>query len=193
MEIFVLSQLKKSKNLSFQKDIEEAESLALSGFYTSAFLRQWQVVEAVSRELIIITRSYDEAQNTWSGISKIFKKQTIDPVKNNLKLQIENVLFSSAKQKMESSFRYIDIGQLGKAFDSLGLSWDKLSVRYLMASSIKKENRPPGANESTTIREKRNQVIHRNLSLTKAQYDQYLPFFQQFFDIVRHQIFGGDI
>lgn len=192
MEDFILTHLKGSKSLSVADDIKEAESLALNGFYTSAFLRKWQIVESVSRELIIITRSHDDAQKSWGKISNIFKKQKIDPEKNNLKLQIENVLFSLAKQKIESSFRYIDIGQLEAALDSLGLSFDKLSVRYLMASSIKKENRPSGVKELTTIREKRNYVIHRNQTLTKDQYNQYLLFFQHFFDIVQRQIFGGD-
>jgi len=192
MEKFVLNELKKSKSLSVQKDIEEAESLALNGFYASAFLRQWQVVEAVSRELIIITRSYGDAQTAWGRILKIFKKQKIDPAKNNLKLQIENVLFSSAKQRTELSFRYIDVGQLEKAFDSLSLSYDRTSVRYLMASRLEKESRPSEVNDSATIREKRNHIIHRNQSLTKDQYDQYLRFFQHFFDIVQHQILGGD-
>ncbi|MDC8446408.1 MAG: hypothetical protein LV471_10850 [Nitrosomonas sp.] len=68
---------KEFKKASFLQDIEEASNLAQYGFYSSAFLRHWQTVEAISRSLMIFNSACKEAEETGNKIFKVSEKRQL--------------------------------------------------------------------------------------------------------------------
>ena len=103
------------KDLSFKEYIAEADALAQSGFYTPAFLRRWQIVEMISRILMINESACSAAEKTSEKLFQVLKKQNIDISKNNLNTQMQNILISSARDQIESHFKYINVSQVEKA------------------------------------------------------------------------------
>jgi len=182
---FFYSKVKKSKVLVFDEDLKEAECLENQGFYTSAFLRHWQVIEAVCRELMILYRTCNEVSTLSKKLFKKLTKQSVDFKAYNLDSQICDVLFSETKKRLETSTKYIDVGVIGKAFESFELGHDMQKLRYLMASQLKeKDEIPEGGTHRKTIREQRNEIIHRNGSLQQEEFDKIMPFIRYFFDLI---------
>ena len=174
------------KSFTFKQDIEEAHALAQSSFYTPAFLRRWQIVEVISRELMINMSACSAAKETSEKLFRVLKKQNIDISKNNLNTNMQNILISSARDRIESHFKYIDVCQVEKALKCLEVEYDSHKLTYLLATKVKEQ--VSGAPIKKTIREQRNDIIHKNLSIDQKRHDELIPFFDHFFDIITQVI-----
>lgn len=183
MEKFLNKQLDKSKLFSFSKDSREANVLASSGHYGSALLRQWQIVEVVCREFVVIVRASTDSAASMKRIDKILSKQGVDAERHNLHTQLRDVLFSVARKNIELNYRFIDVKQVEEALTTMGCNYDRPSIRYLLASKIKKGEKPVNVLSSVTIRHLRNQVVHKNQIITRAQYESLGPFLHHFFTV----------
>jgi hypothetical protein len=131
---------------------------------------------------MIFNSACKEAEETGNKIFKVLRKETIDISKNNLDTEIYNILVSSVKTRIEPHFKYIDVSDVENALKNLEVEYDSKKLKYLLASKVNKT--PPDAPIKTTIREQRNGIIHKNQTIDKERYDQLMPFFEHFFDIV---------
>ncbi len=174
------------KDLSFKEYIAEADALAQSGFYTPAFLRRWQIVEMISRILMINESACSAAEKTSEKLFQVLKKQNIDISKNNLNTQMQNILISSARDQIESHFKYINVSQVEKALKCLEAEYDPHKLAYLLATNVKEQ--VSDAPIKKTIREQRNEIVHKNNSIDQKRHDELIPFFDHFFDIITQVI-----
>lgn len=182
---FFLNKVKTSKVLVYETDLKEADELEQHGFCTSAFLRRWQVIEAVSRELMILYRACVEVDTLGEKIFNKLLKQSININANNLKSQINNLIYSDAKKRSETSAKYIDIGVIESFLNSLDLKYDTLMVRYLIASKLNKSDTlPAGVDLRKTIREQRNDIIHKNGKLSQDAFEKIKPCIHHFFGLI---------
>jgi hypothetical protein len=182
---FLLDKLKKSKVLEYDNDLKEAKDLEKHGFYASAFLRDWQVIESVCRELMIHYRACEEVDSISGKIFKRLAKQPIDVNVNNLKLQIRNVLYSDAKKRATHSSRNINVGIVEKVFSFFDLNHEPTIIRYLLADELKKgETLPQGIEIRKTIRKQRNSIVHKNGNMTLEEFEEIKPFIEYFYDLI---------
>lgn len=182
---FFLKKLQKSKVLKFYEDLKEADALQQQGFFTSSFLRYWQVVESVSRELMVQYRACGEADEIGEKICGKLIKQNIDINANSLKSQLYDVLYSSAKKRAGESAKYINVSVIESAVADLSLKYDTDKLRYLLSSQLNKgASIPVGIVLRKTIRTQRNDIIHKNGNLSREELEEIKPIIQHFFDLV---------
>lgn len=181
MQILLREKLIKSKALEVEQDLHEADLLAEQGFYTSAFLRRWRVVEVMTRELMLLYQALKEAEKTGNKIVTAVKKRKPTSTEG-LREQIIGLLYSTAKKRLETSVRNLDVGHVEKSLKAAGCNFDINSLKCLLATKLP-ENKSdyPGIKP---IREIRNDFIHKNQSLTEQEYNQYLPYFEHYLSLL---------
>lgn len=189
MNNLLISKLAKSKTVDIKNDLDEAFKLAQNQFFTSAFLRQWRILEAISRELMLLYRTSKETKKIQKKLLSVLRKSKIESKTNNLSYQFENILFSSTAKHMENSCRNIDISTIKNALSDCEIDFDGKKIKFILSSELskddkKEENLIPLGVDRISIREKRNRLIHKNQSITADEYEQYLPFFQYYFDLI---------
>lgn len=181
MQAQLRDKLAKSSALDVAQDLQEADKLAEQGFYTSAFLRRWRVVEAISRELTIIHRALKEADEVSNKVLKAINKRKQEST-NSLGKEIVGILYSASREHFVSSSRNIDVAHIQNALDALRIQADQMKIKYLLLARLPKDKSQfPDRN---SIREIRNRLVHKNQSLTEQEYRQYLPYFEYYLTLL---------
>lgn len=181
MQALLREKLASSKVLDVEQDLQEADKLAEQGFYTSAFLRRWRVVEAISRELMLVYRALKEAEETGKKIVSAVKKRQ-PKSEDGLREQVVGILYSAAEKRLEPAVKNIDVGHVERALTALGCEFSEIDIKCLLASKLPEAKGDYPSDKP--IREIRNSLIHRNQSLTEQEYRQYLPYFEYYLTLL---------
>ncbi|QOJ23100.1 MAG: hypothetical protein HRU78_05105 [Gammaproteobacteria bacterium] len=162
-------------------DLEHCKELANAGYYTEAFLAMWILVETISKKIQITYRCSMDAKKISDSLLAGPHMHKIVIEKNNLIIEINDTLFNKVKEiygnKRESIFENIVISGLMLIEPTA----DKSQLKYLLASKIGEP--PKGLTSKTTIRERRNQVIHNNSKITQDSFNSTINYFDYFFSL----------
>ncbi len=183
------AEIKKSSAFDVQMGLETANALIAAGFHTSAFLQYWQVTEAMAKELMVIAKYSDDCVDATNKTLKIYKKHFKANSQIVVEAQIRQDLQSSFitlfKSKAEQSSRNIDIGAITKSLNTLGVAFNDAYLQFLLATKVK--DLPVGIqlNDKATVRERRNQLVHRNGQISDVDLAILQPVFHHFFDLIK--------
>ena len=162
-------------------DLEHCKELANAGYYTEAFLAMWILVETISKKIQITYRcSMDAEKISDSLLAKLHTHET-DIEKNNLITQINDTLFYRVKEIHGNKRENVFADTVISGLTLIEPTADKSQLRFLLASEIGEP--PKGFTSKTTIRERRNQVIHSNSKITQDYFEKTIDFFDYFFSL----------
>lgn len=106
----------------------------------------------------------------------------IDIEKNNLIIQINDTLFYRVKEMYGNKRENVFADTIISGLTLIEPTADKSQLRFLLASKI--DEQPKGELTSkTTIRERRNQVIHNNSKITQDYFENTIDYFDYFFSL----------
>lgn len=176
--------VKQYTRLNFGKcvsDLEHCKKLANAGYYTEAFLAMWILVETISKKIQITYRCSMDAEKISDSLLEKLHTHEIDIEKNNLIIQINDTLFHRVKEMYGSKRENIFADTVISGLTLIEPTVDESQLKFLLASEI---NEPPkGLTSKTTIRERRNQVIHNNLKITQDYFNNTIDYFDYFFSL----------
>lgn len=185
----MLAEVNKSPVFQIDKDLATAKALTASGFYTSAFLQYWQITEVIAKELMVISKyaadCVDATSKTIKSLKKHLKTNARDIDQTQLAKDLQVSFVSLFKVKAEQSSRNLDIAAITKCLKTLGLAFNDELLQYLLATKVK--TLPAGIQfaDKSTVRERRNQLVHRNGQLSDTDLTELLPVFNHFFDLIK--------
>lgn len=204
----MLAEIAKNKALSPTQIVAErlhAENLLEAGFDTAAFLHLWIVTEVAAKELMSI---YKYTKDTSAALEKLEPKLKHVLIKNfnnssekptneqasKLTIQalpaLTETLCDVFKKSYTSDFIRLDVTKIMSAIDVLALPVDKVILKYLLSTEIKERPDGCGIKDKTTVRARRNKLVHSNRQIDDAILVQLLPIFDYFFDFLSkiHQL-----
>lgn len=185
----MLAEINKSTVFQIDKDLATATALTDNGFYTSAFLQYWQITEVTAKELMLIAKyaadCVDATNKTLRTLKKHFKASGAIVNEAKIKEDLQATFVSLFKPKAEQSSRNLDIGAIAKSLNTLGLVFNNEYLSFLLATKI--DNLPVGIqfSDKSTVRERRNQLVHRNGQISDDDLNVLLPVFDHFFDLIK--------
>lgn len=172
------AKLKLGKCIS---DIEHCKELANAGYYTEAFLAMWILVEVIAKNIQITYRASIAAANISGSLLKKLVANHVDIEKNNLRSQLIDISFSQAKGMYGNKREYVDVGDVISGLKLVTSDADEHQLRFLLASKVDKA--PIGFSSKTTIRERRNDLVHNNSKIAQDDFKSYEDYFDYFFSL----------
>ena len=163
-------------------DLEHCKELANAGYYTEAFLAMWILVEAISKKIQITYRCSMDAEKISDSLLAKLHTHEIDIEKNNLIIQINDTLFYRVKEMYGNKRENVFADTVISGLTLIEPTADKSQLRFLLASKIDKSPKG-GLTSKTTIRERRNQVIHNNSKITQDYFENTIDYFDYFFSL----------
>lgn len=205
-----IQQLKLKKKITTSR--QKIESLKKSKFYTEAFLDSYILSEYISRRLIHALKADKNSQDLSKNVLEILSqyltristeiRENLDVSdgkdsdvhilvsRHNLDTRIRNKI-SAHFRNDSSEEKIINIMDLLKVFDELGIEYEKLNVKIIMKSTIEKSDLPEEQSDSqesifsgATARARRHTVVHSASILNQKDYEKYERYFDYFFDLV---------
>lgn len=173
-----LARLKLGKHVS---DIEHCKELANASYYTEAFLAMWILVEVTSKNIQITYRVSMAADNISDSLFKSLLKNKIDTEKYNLRRQIIDTTFLQVKKMYGTRREYVNAKDVISALKLIATDADEGKLKFLLASEV--DEAPTGFSSKTTIREKRNDLVHNNRTISKDDFKKYEDYFDYFFSL----------
>lgn len=199
----MLSEIVSSNALSpahLQTEHEHAHKLLLAGFTTAAFLHLWIVTEVAAKELMAIykyTKETHEALKKMgpelnralrSHITASSQKEAhaqAGELTANALPSLVGPLQGIFKTHAQNSCRQLDISVIKAAFQVLAQPVDSVRLEYLLATKVTALPTGIGLTDKTTVRERRNKLVHSNGSVDAAIAMQLLPVFEHFFSLLQ--------
>lgn len=183
-----------------QAERQHAQKLLQAGFATAAFLHLWIVTEVAAKELMSIYKytkdTHDALKKMQPELSRSLATHIGAPTKNEAHTQAKalcvNALPSLAgslhgifKVHAQSSCRQLDIAVIKTALTTLAISFTGPRLEYLLATKVAALPAGIDLNDKTTVRERRNKLVHSNGTVTAATATQLLPIFDEFFGLLQ--------
>lgn len=165
----------------YVSDLEHCKKLANAGYYTEAFLAMWILIEAISKKIQITYRCSMDAEKMSASLLKMLYKHEVNVEKNNLRIQINDILFYRVKEMYGSRRENVLADAVISGLTLIEPTADKSQLKFLLASEI--DEPPKGFTSKTTIRERRNQVIHSNSKITQDYFKNTIDYFDYFFSL----------
>lgn len=182
-----------------QAERKHAQTLQEAGFTTAAFLHLWIVTEVAAKELMSI---YKYTKETQAALKKLQPelKRALQPhltvsSKKEAQAQAQTLsakalpsligpLQSIFKDHAQSSSRQLDLAVIKSALELLAQDIDIALLDYLLGT--KEKPLPDGVSlgGKTTIRNRRNDLVHTNGQVDDATMTQLRPVFEYFFDLL---------
>ena len=125
--------------------------------------------------------SMDAEKISGSLLAMLHKHET-DIEKNNLIIQINDILFYRVKEMHGSKRENVFADTVISGLTLIEPTADQSQLKFLLASEIDKP--PKGFTSKTTIRERRNQVIHSNSKITQDYFKKTIDYFDYFFSLI---------
>lgn len=185
----MLAEINKSTVFQIDKDLATATALTDNGFYTSAFLQYWQITEVTAKELMLIAKfaadCVDVTNKTLKTLRKHLKASGTIVDEAKIKQDLQTSFITLFKPKAEQSSRNLDIGAITKSLKTLGLAFNDEYLKFLLGTKV--DNLPVGIqfSDKSTVRERRNQLVHRNGQISNDDLNVLLPVFDYFFDLIK--------
>lgn len=182
-----------------QAERQHAQTLQEAGFTTAAFLHLWIVTEVAAKELMSI---YKYTKDTPAALNKLKPKLKHALIKNlnhspkkliNAQASqltdqalpaLSQTLCDIFKKSYTSDFIRLDIKKIELALTLSRLPVDKAILKYLLASTVKALPDGYGLKDKTTVRTRRNKLVHSNRQIDEAIWAELLPVFDYFFDLL---------
>lgn len=183
------AEIKKSSAFDVQMGLETANALIAAGFHTSAFLQYWQITESMAKELMVIAKYAADCVDATNKTLRTLKKhlEASGAIVNEFQVKedLQATFVSLFKPKAEQSSRNLDIGAITKSLKTLGLAFNDEYLKFLLGTKV--DNLPVGIqfSDKSTVRERRNQLVHRNGQISDDDLTVLLPVFDQFFDLIK--------
>lgn len=162
-------------------DIEHCKNLANAGYYTEAFLAMWILVETISKKIQITYRVSMGAEKISDSLLVKLHTHEVNIEKNNLRIQINDILFYRVKEMYGNRRENVLADTVISGLTLIEPTADKSQLKFLLASEI--DEAPKGLTSKTTIRERRNQVIHSNSKITQDYFKNIIDYFDYFFSL----------
>ncbi|MFB2776802.1 hypothetical protein [Shewanella xiamenensis] len=182
-----------------QAERQHAQKLLHAGFTTAAFLHLWIVTEVAAKELMCI---YKYTKETQAALKKLQPelKRALQPhltvsSKKEADAQAQTLsaktlpsmigpLQSIFKDHAKSASRQLDLAVIKSALELLAQDIDIALLDYLLGT--KEKQLPDGVSlgGKTTIRNRRNDLVHTNGQVDNATMAQLRPVFEYFFDLL---------
>ncbi|WP_270698112.1 hypothetical protein [Aeromonas sp. QDB05] len=197
----MLAEIAASKALSpehIASEREKAANLMAAGFTTQAFLHLWIVTEVAVKELIRIYKYTKDAheilKKMQSELKRALKRHLVARPKETAHEQasiltnmalpsLSNSLYGVLKNHAES--RQLDVAAIKSALTVLEITVDSAWFEYLLATKIEELPECIDFSEKTTVRERRNKLVHSNGSVSDATLVRLLPLFDYFLTCFR--------
>lgn len=162
-------------------DIEHCKELANAGYYTEAFLAMWILVETISKKIQITYRcSMDTEKISDSLLAKLHTHE-VNIGKNDLIIDVNDILFCGVKEMYGNKRENILADTVISGLTLIEPTADKSQLKFLLASKI--DEPPKGLTSKTTIRERRNRVIHSNSKIPQDHFKITIDYFDYFFSL----------
>ncbi len=179
---------------------DEVARLIKAGFPTQAFLHLWIVTEVAAKELMCI---YKYTKDTHAAIKKVHlelkravqphldvvsKEQAhslADAVVDKTLPSLINPFHSLFKSGAETTCRKLDVGIIKSALIVLDLAVEEAHLNYLLATKVNELPVGIKLTDKTTIRERRNKLVHTNGQVVDSTLTQLLTIFDYFFALLQ--------
>lgn len=175
---------KEYAKLNFGKyisDLEHCKELANAGYYTEAFLAMWILVETISKKIQMTYRCSMDAEKISNSLLAMLHNHKIDIEKNNLSIQMNDILFHRIEKMHGNKRENVYADTVISGLRLIEPTADMSQLKFLLGSEIDKP--PKGFTSKTTIRERRNQVIHSNSKITQDYFKKTIDYFDYFFSL----------
>jgi len=165
----------------FSPDMEHCKELIDLGYYTEAFIAMWILVEVISKDIQITNRAAIVAGRISDSLLNKLRKNNVDIEKNSLRDQLVDVAFVQAKNTQGAKREYIIAKDVVSGLKHIVTTVDEDMLMFLLSSKIDKA--PAGFSSKTTIREKRNGLVHGKSRIEKDDLMNCMPYFDYFFSL----------
>ncbi len=199
----MMAEIAASKALSSEhiaSELAQALKLREVGFPTQAFLHLWIVTEVAAKELMCIYKytkdTHDALPKLLPELNRALRPHITAPNPKEMNTQVKILsgkalpsmvgpLQSIFKAHAQSSCRQLDIAVIKAALVVLEMTVDHSRLEYLLATKVK--TLPVGIDlaDKTTVRERRNKLVHSNGTVGSAVVAQLLPIFDEFFSLLQ--------
>ncbi|HAY94629.1 hypothetical protein [Shewanella sp.] len=182
-----------------QAERHHAQTLQEAWFTTAAFLHLWIVTEVAAKELMNI---YKYTKETKAALKKLQLelKRALQPhlsvsSKKEAHAQAQTLiakalpsligpLQSIFNDHAKSASRQLDLAVIKSALTTLEVSFNSSRVEYLLASKVAALPDGIDLKDKTTVRERRNKLVHSNGTVTAETAAALLPMFDEFFSLL---------
>lgn len=182
-----------------QAERQHAQKLLQAGFTTAAFLHLWIVTEVAAKELMSIYKytkdTLEALKKMQPELSRSLATHISAPTKKEAHTQAQtlcvNALPSLAgslhgifKLHAQTSCRQLDIAVIKSALITLEVSFTGPRLEYLLATKVGELPAGIDLKDKTTVRERRNKLVHSNGTVTAETAAALLPIFDEFFGLL---------
>lgn len=174
-------QFTKLKLGKYASDIEHCKELSDAGYYTESFLAMWILVEVISKSIQITHRASIAADKISGSLLKKLHANNVDTEKYNLCGQIIDTAFLQVKKMYGTRREYVNAKDVIAMLKHIAPDADEQKLIFLLSSEVKKA--PAGFSSKTTIREKRNDLVHNKRAISKDDFKNYIDYFEYFFSL----------
>lgn len=199
----MLSEIVSSNALSpahLQTEREHAHKLLMAGFTTAAFLHLWIVTEVAAKELMAIYKYTKETHDALKKVGPELNRALRPHITASSQKEahaLAGELTASAlpslvrplqgifKSHAQNNCRQLDISVIKAAFQVLAQPVDSERLEYLLATKVTAPPAGIGLTDKTTVRERRNKLVHSNGTVDAATAMQLLPIFDVFFSLLQ--------
>ncbi|WP_429091354.1 hypothetical protein [Aeromonas rivipollensis] len=198
----MLSEIVSSNALSpahLQTEHEHAHNLLKAGFTTAAFLHLWIVTEVAAKELMCIYKYTKETQAALKKLQPELKRALQPHLTVSSKKEADaqaKMLSAKALPSMigplqsifndhaKSVSRQLDLAVIKSALELLAQDIDIALLDYLLGTTEKALPEGISLSGKTTVRNRRNALVHTNGQVDDATMAQLRPVFEYFFDLL---------
>jgi hypothetical protein len=174
-------QYKKLKLETFKVNENHCRELIATGYYTEAFLALWILTEVIAKNIQITYKASSAAEKISSSLLKKLTSNNIDIEKNNLASQLRDTSFSEAKNIISNKRDYVDAGVVIASLKFFTPELDEIRLKFLLATKV--EVAPVETPSKSTVRNRRNDLVHNNSKVSKEDLETYLQYFEYFFSL----------
>ena len=180
-------RLLNSISFDYEKVLAEVDELERKGLYRQSLITQWIAIESLCKDLSVFFKTITNSTELWLKQKRKLsvKSNPVDLDKNNLEVQLFDLIYTHNKELLETGYRYIVCDDVLKAMRYLEVPHTDSDIRFLLASKV--TTKPSDDLPSkTTIRAVLNNIIHNGGKLEQAYYAQLKSYFDGFFGSIRH-------
>ena len=197
--LFEIASNEALKVAHIQAERQHAQTLQEAGFTTAAFLHLWIVTEVAAKELMCIYKYTKETQAALKKLQPELKRALQHHLTFSSKKEADaqaQTLSAKALPSMigplqsifndhaKSVSRQLDLAVIKSALELLAQDIDIALLDYLLGTTEKALPEGFSLSGKTTVRNRRNALVHTNGQVDEAVLAQLLPVFEYFFDLL---------
>lgn len=179
-------QIAKLKHAKFVDDIKHFNDLIDADCYTEAFIAMWILVEIIAKDIQTTHRAAIAADKISGSLLNKLRDNNINIEINNLHNQLSDVAFIQVKNAQDAKWEKIKANDVILGLKLISPQMDEDMLMFLLSTKVDKT--PAGFSSRTTIREKRNGVMHNKSRISKSELVNCKPYFDYFFSLTIRDI-----